>query len=131
MAIIHATGAIVIFVFGIVYLRSRRLFIIMSMYEHQYKCEDREEVYQKIEFKVDKENSKNQNNSNLFHINEEENESSNEDEQEYEVNDYLLWSIYMIRLLMRSHQSLLFPIFYDLVYDFGFFDTTDFNLLLL
>ena len=94
MAIIHATGAIAVFVFGIVYLRSRRLFIIMSMYEHQYECEDREEAYQEIGFKMDKENNKNQNNSNFFPINEEENESSNEAEQEPEVNDYLIWRIY-------------------------------------
>ena len=64
------------------------------MYEHQYECEDREEAYQEIGFKMDKENNKNQNNSNLFPINEEENESSNEDEQEPEVNDYLIWRIY-------------------------------------
>ena len=42
------------------------------MYEHQYECEDREEAYQEIGFKMDKENNKNQNNSNLFPINEEE-----------------------------------------------------------
>ena len=51
-------------------------------------------LIKKKRFKKDKENSESQNNSNLFPINEEENESSNEDEQEPEVNDYLIWRIY-------------------------------------
>jgi len=33
---IHATGAISVFILGIVYLRSRRLDIMLAMYEHEY-----------------------------------------------------------------------------------------------
>ena len=96
LAIIHAGGAIAVFVFGIVYLRSRRLFIIQSMYEHQYEWSDGEDGVPNLDSKIKRKASNNQNGQSLSPIHETENESSNEDEDddEPEENDYLIWRIY-------------------------------------
>ena len=96
LSIIHGAGAIAVFVFGIVYLRSRRLFVIQSMYEHQYEWSDGEDGAPNLDIETVRKTSSNRNKELLSLINKSENESSNEDEddEEPEENDYLIWRIY-------------------------------------
>jgi hypothetical protein len=84
-AIIHASGAISVFIFGVIYLRSRRVDEISSIFEFEYDFSDNEEEMQN-------ESGVSARQAQLQAINDgNEEDSSFEEENE---NDYLIWRIY-------------------------------------
>lgn len=94
LAFVHSTGAISVYIIGIIYLRSRRLDIMKTLFENEYDSEEGEQVNMKpIEIKKKKPNFRS-----MDTIKEKDNEEEDyEDtsvEDEEDEHQFLLWKVY-------------------------------------
>jgi hypothetical protein len=89
-AVIHATGAISVFILGIIYLRSRRLDIMHAMYEHE-NLSERDEYGTPYRISVSKPNKKGRKSEPILHQEFMDNDSSFDREED---DQYLVWKIY-------------------------------------
>ena len=87
-AFIHSAAAVAVFIFGIIYLRSRRLDILSTIFENQYDSEGESEAIPKL--KVSKPATRFKSMPGTDDIDEPDSSfAEDEDEQQY-----LIWKIY-------------------------------------
>ena len=92
-AMIHASGAISVFIIGIVYLRSRRLDEISAMFEFDYSDDENKKKSHKLVKKATKEGDQ----FKLLDFIDEDNEGegdSTDEEDEDNKDEHLIWRIY-------------------------------------